>query len=54
MIRIYAIVEDSKGSLWIGTKGSLDLYDRKNDLFISYDEKDGFPNNVIMGILRRQ
>ncbi len=49
--RIYAIVEDSKGRLWIGTKGSLDLYDRKNDLFISYDEKDGFPNNVIMGIL---
>jgi len=49
--RIYAIVEDSKGRLWIGTKGSLDYYDRKKDSFISYDEKDGFPNNVIMGIL---
>ncbi len=49
--RIYAIVEDGKGRLWVGTKGSLDLYDRKNDSFISYDEKDGFPNNVIMGIL---
>jgi len=49
--RIYAIAEDSKGRLWIGSKGSLSLYVRETDEFENFGEDDNFPNNVMMGIL---
>ena len=45
------ITEDSKGNLWVATKSGLNLYDRKNNNFTVYLEKDGLPNNVINGIL---
>ncbi len=44
--------EDQAGTLWIGTGGGgLDKFDRKNETFTHYREKDGLPNDVIFGIL---
>jgi ligand-binding sensor domain-containing protein/sensor histidine kinase YesM len=49
--KIYSIFEDKDGYLWIGTSFGLNKFDRKNNRFIRYNEKDGLPNNVINGIL---
>ncbi len=49
--RIYCITEDSDKNLWIGAKGSLNLFNRTTGKFIRYTEANGFPNDVIMGIL---
>jgi signal transduction histidine kinase/CheY-like chemotaxis protein/ligand-binding sensor domain-containing protein len=43
--------EDSKKRLWVGTKSGLNLFDRKTGTFIAYRERDGLPNETILGIL---
>ena len=48
---IYNIYEDKNGLLWIGTNIGLNKFDRENNKFSSYTEKDGLPNNIINGIL---
>lgn len=49
---ILSIAEDHDGFIWVGTfGGGLNRLDKKNNLFVSYTEKDGLPNNVIYGIL---
>lgn len=46
------IFEDSKGNIWIGTHGGgLSLFDKKNEEFRYWLEKDGLINNVVYGIL---
>jgi len=50
--RIYSIFEDSKGIIWIGTKGAgLNRYNPSDNSFTKFTEKDGLPNNVVMGII---
>ncbi|HUC82566.1 MAG TPA: two-component regulator propeller domain-containing protein, partial [Flavisolibacter sp.] len=52
---ILSLHEDKAGNLWVGTSGgSLSLYDRKTDAFISYPSNTSgksIDNNVIRGIL---
>jgi ligand-binding sensor domain-containing protein len=49
---IRTINEDHQGNLWIGTfSGGLNLFDEGNDSFISYQESDGLPDNIVSGIL---
>lgn len=51
MDRIYSIIEAHDKVLWIGTKGSLNRYNREKDNFTAYDRSRGFMNNVLMGLL---
>jgi len=48
--RVYSIIEDCDSTLWIGTKGSLNRYNKATETFKKYAENEGFPNDVIMGI----
>lgn len=51
---ILSLHEDSKGNLWVGTSGgSLSLYDRKRDAFVTFPANganNSIGNNVIRGI----
>ncbi len=49
--RINSIFEDSKGRLWIGTGGGLNLLNRETGTFTVFSTKDGFPNDVVYSIL---
>jgi len=40
-----------RSTLWIGTAGGLNEFDRETGRFTRYTEKDGLPNNAIIGIL---
>jgi signal transduction histidine kinase/ligand-binding sensor domain-containing protein/DNA-binding NarL/FixJ family response regulator len=55
---IFALREDQKGTLWVGTQVGLYKFDQETEtstfsLATStlYTEKDGLPNNTILGIL---
>jgi len=48
---VRAIYEDGSGTLWVGTAEGLNKFDRANEIFTHYREKDGLPNDVIYGIL---
>jgi len=49
---VQSILESSDGTLWVGTGGGgLNKFDKKNNTFISFTQKDGLPNDVILGIL---
>ncbi len=49
---VSAVYEDSKKRLWAGTHGGgLNLFDRKLKTFKAYRQKDGLPNDGIVGIL---
>jgi signal transduction histidine kinase/ligand-binding sensor domain-containing protein/DNA-binding response OmpR family regulator len=47
---IHDIFEDSARRLWLSTAKGLDLYDRENNKFIHFQEKDGLSDNFIFGI----
>lgn len=49
---ILSIGSDLNGYLWVGTfGGGLNRYDKENNRFFNFTEKDGLPNNVIYAIL---
>ena len=49
---VFALLEDSQKRIWVGTNGSgLNLYNKDDNTFKTYREKDGLPNDAIMGIL---
>ena len=48
---VYAINEDYKGQLWIGTSHGLMIYDPKEDVFVKRFSGDGRFNSVINGIV---
>ena len=39
------------GVLWVGTQGGLNKLDRTTERFVHYGEKEGLPNEVILGIV---
>jgi signal transduction histidine kinase/DNA-binding NarL/FixJ family response regulator/streptogramin lyase len=46
-----SLYEDQEGVLWIGTNGGgLNKFDRQDERFIHYTEKDGLPSDTVMGI----
>jgi ligand-binding sensor domain-containing protein/nitrogen-specific signal transduction histidine kinase len=47
---ILTIYEDKKGNFWIGTKGGLNLMNRKTGTFTTFRDDDGLPNNQINSI----
>jgi streptogramin lyase len=49
---VYSIYEDSKKRMWFGTNGSgLNLFDANLQTFTVFRQKDGLPNDAILGIL---
>jgi len=49
---IHCLTETKKGKIWVGTYfGGISYYDKVNNRFITYTEKDGLPNNNVFGIL---
>ena len=49
--RILSLFEDSSGTIWIGTAGGLDKYDRQKNAFVRYTMADGFPSETINSML---
>lgn len=49
--RIYSIIEDSNGELWLGTRGDLCHFDPETQTVEDYGIDYGFPNRVMMGII---
>lgn len=49
--RIYCIIQDKNNTLWIGVKGGLNKFIPEKGEFVRYTEKNGLPNDVILGIL---
>ena len=48
---VWAIHASADGSLWLGTQLGLNLFDPATKTFAHYTEKNGLPNNVVLGIL---
>lgn len=48
---VYCLFEDANGALWIGTNGGLNRFNPVTQQFTHYLEKDGLPNNAVLGIL---
>lgn len=48
---VWAIYEDSAGTLWVGTQAGLNKLDRQKQTFTHYWAADGLPNNTIIGII---
>ena len=48
---IWAIHETADGTIWLGTQLGLNRFDPVTKTFKHYTEKQGLPNNVVLGIL---
>lgn len=48
--KIYAIYQDSKERIWVGSGMGLNLYNAKTDSFRVFTKDDGLPGNVILSI----
>jgi len=48
---INCVMEDSKGVIWVGTYyGGLSRFDSNKQIFTTYSDKNGLPNNNVLGI----
>ncbi|HAM98724.1 MAG TPA: hybrid sensor histidine kinase/response regulator [Marinilabiliales bacterium] len=48
---VLSVYEDSRGLIWVGTRGGLNIINPKNDDLILLNEESGIADNVICGIL---
>lgn len=48
---VWAIHETADGYVWLGTQVGLNRFDPSTKSFKHYTEKNGLPNNVVLGIL---
>jgi PAS domain S-box-containing protein len=48
---VWAIHQTADGFLWLGTQLGLNRFDPRTKTFKNYAEKNGLPNNVVLGIL---
>ncbi len=49
--RVISIYSDKEGTVWIGTTGGLSRFNEHTNNFSNFGKKNGFPNEVIYGIL---
>jgi ligand-binding sensor domain-containing protein/signal transduction histidine kinase len=49
--QVHALCVDHAATLWVGTQGGLDRFDRNTGKFTTFGEADGLPNNAVEGIL---
>ncbi|MFT4927932.1 MAG: signal transduction histidine kinase/ligand-binding sensor domain-containing protein [Phenylobacterium sp.] len=49
--RVFALHQDAKGTLWVGTAGGLNKFNATEQQFKHYRENDGLANDVVLGIL---
>jgi signal transduction histidine kinase/CheY-like chemotaxis protein/ligand-binding sensor domain-containing protein len=49
--KVFSLLEDKHGDLWIGTGCGLNHFNKNTKIFTTYTEKDGLPNNAILGVL---
>ena len=50
--RVYAICEDDRGFIWVGTASGLNRLNPQNNDIKRFYEKDGLPDDVICGIMK--
>lgn len=48
---VNCIYEDFSGRIWVGTCAGLNLFDKENGRFLSFDDSNGFKSLVCSGIL---
>src|SRR5690606_24514597 len=48
---ILSLVEDSRGLIWIGTHGGLNLFDKERKIFRAFNTEDGLPHNSIFTVV---
>ena len=48
---VWSVHQSRDGSLWLGTQKGLNHLDPATGIFTHYTEKQGLPNNVVLGIL---
>lgn len=48
---IFAIYQDSRKRVWVGTNAGLNLFDPATETFKAYRQINGLPNDGVMGIL---
>ncbi len=48
---VWSIHETADGILWLGTQLGLNRFNQTTEIFKHYTEKNGLPNNVVLGIL---
>jgi len=46
---VYAIHEDKKGRLWLGTTYGFNIFDPETERFLHYDQQDGLVSNTVCG-----
>lgn len=49
-----AMLQDSRGLIWVTTREGLDYYDPSKDVFTTLRMEDGLPDNIIMSIVEDQ
>ncbi len=49
---IRLIYKDEQNRIWVGTGIGLSLYNPENESFTTFDNRNGFPNSVINGVLQ--
>jgi PAS domain S-box-containing protein len=48
---VFAMHQSPDGTLWFGTQGGLNRFDAQTQTFRAYREKQGLPNDTVLGIL---
>ncbi len=48
---LYDIYEDTSGTLWVTGKGGMSKFDHHTESFTNYTKENGFPSNIIDGLL---
>ncbi|WP_430428386.1 ligand-binding sensor domain-containing protein [Maribacter litoralis] len=48
---VNTIIQDSEGTLWVGTQGGLNRYNAENDSFKAITKSEGLRNDAIKGII---
>lgn len=49
--KVYSIVCDYEGKIWIGTHSGLNLFDAETETFTHFTQDNGLSNNIVYGIM---